>query len=673
MFKLIPYLKDFKKECFLGPLFKLLEAILELIVPLVMAKIIDIKDLIKMFKLIPYLKDFKKECFLGPLFKLLEAILELIVPLVMAKIIDIGVKSYDTSYIIKMGILIIILGIVGLGSALVCQYFAAKASQGFGTKLRNELFRHINSLSHSEIDNIGTPSLITRIINDVNQLQVAVAMAIRLGVRAPFIILGSAIMAMFINLKLSLIFFLSIPLIVLTLYLVMGKAIPLYRVIQKKLDKISLITRENLEGVRVVRAFSKQEVEKDRFNIAALDHSNTAIKVGKLSALLNPLTFMIMNFSIAFIVWFGGIGVNNGNFTQGEIIAFVNYMTQILLTLIVVANLVIIFTKASASATRVNEVNNGNFTQGEIIAFVNYMTQILLTLIVVANLVIIFTKASASATRVNEVLYTKSSIKETSSSTKVQATNNSSKIIEFKNISFSYNNSKQYSLENISLSINKGETIGIIGGTGAGKSTLVNLIPRFYESTEGEIFINGENIKNYSIKDLRNLFGIVPQKAVLFTGSLRENMKWANKNASDEEILMALDIAQCSDFVSNLKDGLDTAVLQGGKNFSGGQKQRLTIARALVGSPKIIILDDSSSALDFATDLKLRQALNTHAKDITTIIVSQRASSIKNSDKIVVLDDGKLAGIGTHEELLENSEVYKEICLSQLTREEAYN
>ena len=579
-----------------------------------------------MFKLIPYLKDFKKECFLGPLFKLLEAILELIVPLVMAKIIDIGVKSYDTSYIIKMGILIIILGIVGLGSALVCQYFAAKASQGFGTKLRNELFRHINSLSHSEIDNIGTPSLITRIINDVNQLQVAVAMAIRLGVRAPFIILGSAIMAMFINLKLSLIFFLSIPLIVLTLYLVMGKSIPLYRVIQKKLDKISLITRENLEGVRVVRAFSKQEVEKDRFNIAALDHSNTAIKVGKLSALLNPLTFMIMNFSIAFIVWFGGIGVNNGNFTQGEIIAFVNYMTQILLTLIVVANLVIIFTKASASATRVNEV-----------------------------------------------LDTKSSIKEASSSTKVQATNNSSKIIEFKNVSFSYNNSKQYSLENISLSINKGETIGIIGGTGAGKSTLVNLIPRLYESTEGEIFINGENIKNYSIKDLRNLFGIVPQKAVLFTGSLRENMKWANKNASDEEILMALDIAQCSDFVSNLKDGLDTSVLQGGKNFSGGQKQRLTIARALVGSPKIIILDDSSSALDFATDLKLRQALNIHAKEITTIIVSQRASSIKNSDKIVVLDDGKLAGIGTHEELLENSEVYKEICLSQLTREEAYN
>ncbi|MDB2104563.1 ABC transporter ATP-binding protein [Clostridium paraputrificum] len=579
-----------------------------------------------MFKLIPYLKDFKKECFLGPLFKLLEAILELIVPLVMAKIIDIGVKSYDTSYIIKMGILIIILGIVGLGSALVCQYFAAKASQGFGTKLRNELFRHINSLSHSEIDNIGTPSLITRIINDVNQLQVAVAMAIRLGVRAPFIILGSAIMAMFINLKLSLIFFLSIPLIVLTLYLVMGKSIPLYRVIQKKLDKISLITRENLEGVRVVRAFSKQEVEKDRFNIAALDHSNTAIKVGKLSALLNPLTFMIMNFSIAFIVWFGGIGVNNGNFTQGEIIAFVNYMTQILLTLIVVANLVIIFTKASASATRVNEV-----------------------------------------------LDTKSSIKEASSSTKVQATNNSTKIIEFKNVSFSYNNSKQYSLENISLSINKGETIGIIGGTGAGKSTLVNLIPRFYESTEGEIFINGENIKNYSIKDLRNLFGIVPQKAVLFTGSLRENMKWANKNASDEEILMALDIAQCSDFVSNLKDGLDTSVLQGGKNFSGGQKQRLTIARALVGSPKIIILDDSSSALDFATDLKLRQALNIHAKEITTIIVSQRASSIKNSDKIVVLDDGKLAGIGTHEELLENSEVYKEICLSQLTREEAYN
>ena len=578
-----------------------------------------------MFKLLPYLKNFKKECFLGPLFKLLEAILELIVPIVMAKIIDIGVKSGNTSYIIKMGTLIIVLGIVGLLSALVCQYFAAKASQGFGTTLRNELFHHINSLSHSEIDKIGTSSLITRIINDVNQLQSAVAMAIRLGVRAPFIILGSAITAMFINLKLSLVFFFSIPLIILTLYLVMGKTIPLYRVIQKKLDRISLITRENLEGVRVVRAFSKQDVEKNRFNDAALDHSNIAITVGKLSALLNPLTFIIMNFSIAFIVWFGGVGVNNGSFTQGEIIAFVNYMTQILLTLIVVANLVIIFTKASASATRVNEVLN-----------------------------------------------TKSSVKESPSGISVQNIKCNSKIIEFNNVYFSYNNSDKYSLEDISFSITQGETIGIIGGTGSGKSTLVNIIPRFYEPTKGEVLINGENIKKYNLKDLRRLFGIVPQKSILFSGTLRENMKWSNEAASDEEILKALEIAQCGDFIEDLMDGLNTAVLQGGKNFSGGQKQRLTIARALVGSPKILILDDSSSALDFATDLKLRQAISKETKNLTTIIVSQRAASIKNADKIIVLDDGKLAGIGTHLELLNTSEVYKEICLSQLTREEVY-
>lgn len=574
-----------------------------------------------MFKLLPYLKNFKKECFLGPLFKLLEAILELMVPLVMAKIIDIGVKSKDTIYIFKIGGLIIILGIVGLLSALICQYFAAKASQGFGTTIRNKLFHHINSLSHSEIDNIGTSSLITRIINDVNQLQVAVAMAIRLGVRAPFIILGSAIMAMFINLKLSLIFFFSIPLIILTLYLVMGKAVPLYRVIQKKLDKLSLITRENLEGVRVVRAFSKQDIEKNRFNDAALDLSNTAINVGKLSSLLNPLTSIIMNLSIAFIVWFGGI-----------------------------------------------EVNNGNFTQGEIIAFVNYMTQILLTLIVVANLVIIFTKASASATRVNEILATQPSIKEDTNGHIIQKIQENSKIIEFKDVYFSYNNSDKYSLENISFSIKKGEIIGIIGGTGSGKSTLINLMPRFYEATKGEILINGINIKKYKIKTLRNLFGIVPQKNVLFSGSLRENMRWSKKDASDEEIFRVLDIAQCSDFVKSL----NTTVLQGGKNFSGGQRQRLTIARALVNSPEILILDDSSSALDFATDLKLRKEIHSKTKGLTTIIISQRAASIKNANKIIVLDEGKIAGIGTHEKLLETSEVYKEIFLSQLTREEDF-
>lgn len=575
-----------------------------------------------MFKLIKYLKDYKKEVTLGPIFKLFEAILELMVPLVMAKIIDIGIRNSNIPYIMKMGSILILLGVVGLASAIICQYYASKASQGFGTILRSEVFSHITSLSHKEIDELGTSSLINRITTDVNQLQVAVAMAIRLGTRTPFIIIGSAIMGMIINLKLSLIFIAIIPLIILSLYLVMSKSIPFYKTIQKKLDRVSLITGENLEGVRVIRAFSNQKQEGNRFNKASEDLMDMVIKVGKISALLNPLTFVIMNLAIVFIIWYGGISVNNGAFTQGEIIAFINYMTQILLTLVVVANLVIIFTKASASANRINEI-----------------------------------------------LEIESSVKENIPKESDILSNNPPKI-EFKNVSFSYNSSHEYSLTNISFTINKGEKVGIIGGTGSGKSTLVNLIPRFYDPTKGEIYLDGINIRNYPLKEMRKTMGIVPQKAVLFTGTLRENMKWSKEDASDEDILEALEIAQGSELLSTLSNGLDSEILQGGKNLSGGQKQRLTIARALVSSPELLILDDSSSALDFSTDAKLRKAINNMKEKMTLIIISQRASSIKDADKILVLDEGYLCDIGTHEELLNRCEVYREICLSQLSKEE---
>ncbi|MBS6600393.1 MAG: ABC transporter ATP-binding protein [Clostridium sp.] len=573
-----------------------------------------------MFKLLPYLKNYKKEVIIGPIFKLLEAIFELMVPLVMAKIIDIGVKNGDYNYVIKAGIALLVLGFLGLFCALVCQYSAAKASQGFGTDLRNDLFSHINSLSHSEIDIIGTSSLITRLTNDVNQLQLAVAMFIRLAFRAPFIIIGSAVMAMTLDLKLSIVFLFAIPLISLTLFWVMSKSIPFYSNIQKKLDKISLITEENLEGARVIRAFSKEENEKKRFIDASDDYTIASINVSKISALLNPLTSIIMNFAIVAILWYGGYRVNIGALTQGQIIAFVNYMTQISLTLVVFANLVVIFTKAFAS--------------GE---------------------------------RVYEILEINSSI--TDKNTKISPVSNALKV-EFKNVSFSYKGSNKNSLSNANIKVNTGETIGIIGGTGSGKSTLINLIPRFYEATEGEVLIDGVNVKDYNLNSLRDKIGIVPQKAALFSGTLRENMTLGNKNASDEEIKKAFDIAQASEFVSSLSKGLDTVILQGGKNLSGGQKQRLTIARALVKNPEILILDDSASALDFATDAKLRKAIKEETKNMTVFIISQRATSIKNADKIIVLDNGNIVGIGSHSELLKNCTVYKEICLSQLSSEE---
>ena len=579
-----------------------------------------------MLKFARFLKQFKREVLIGPVFKLTEAVFELIVPLVMAQIIDVGIANGDRGYVLRMGGVMVLLGLVGLGCALICQYCAARASQGFGTVLRSEMFRHINTLSHGEIDQIGTPSLITRITNDVNQLQRAVAMLIRLVVRAPFLVIGATVMALLLDWKLACIFFVAAPLMALVLYLVMSRSIPFYRIIQKKLDRISLITRENLSGVRVIRAFSRQEKEKERFAQASEDQMSTSIAVGRISALLNPLTSAIINLAIAAVIWFGGFRVDAGGMTQGEVIAFVNYLNQILLAMIVVANLVVIFTKAAASATRVDEVLELHPS--------------------------IVNRVSRPAQEVE-----------------------GSPEIAFDAVSFAYPDAGAYSLSDISFTVARGQTLGIIGGTGCGKSTLVNLIPRFYEVSQGSIKVDGVDVRDYPMEQLRGKVGIVPQKAVLFSGTLRQNMQWRKQDATDEEIWQALETAQAASFVHKMPDGLDSVILQGGKNLSGGQKQRLTIARALVGEPEILILDDSASALDFATDAALRQAIAKFSAGrgnrMTTIIVSQRANTVRYADQIVVLDDGKAAGIGTHEQLLESCQIYREIYWSQNERQEA--
>lgn len=567
-----------------------------------------------------YLTAFKKEVIIGQTAKFIEAVFEVLVPLIMANIIDKGINGGEGKpYIYKMGGLLVLLGILGLCFALICQYLASKASQGVGTVMRNDMFRHINSLSHAELDRIGTPSLITRLTNDINQVQTAVAMYIRLVVRAPFIVIGSAIMAISVDRKLSLVFLVVIPLVVLILYLVMSRSIKYYKVIQKKLDRISLVTREGLSGVRVIRAFSRQDTEQHRFDEANDEYLRISLNVGKLSALLNPLTYAVLNLAIAAIVWFGGFRVQIGGLTQGEVIAFVNYMTQISLALVVVANLVVLFTKAAASASRINEI-----------------------------------------------LDIEPSVKNGEYSGKGEG----STAVKFDNVSFSYNKNGENALENISFTAGKGETIGIIGGTGSGKSTLVNLIPRFYDCTEGTIEIDGVKIADYDTKSLRGRIGTVPQKAVLFSGTIAENMRWGKPDATEEEIRSALDIAQASEFVNKLENGLETHISQGGKNLSGGQKQRMTIARALVSKPEILILDDSASALDFATDAALRKAIAQSTNKMTVFIVSQRANSIRYADKIIVLDDGRQAGMGTHKELLESCDVYREICYSQLSAEE---
>ncbi len=575
-----------------------------------------------MIKLRRFLKGYKKEVIIGPLCKLFEAILELFVPLVMANIIDVGINElHDTGYVLRMGGVLILLAATGLTSALFCQYFASKASQGAGTEIRRALFRHINSLSHAELDRLGTPSLITRITNDTNQVQQNIAMCIRLLTRAPFIIIGSLIMAMSINLRMSLIFFGAALLIALTLYIVMSRSVPLYAAVQKKLDKIGLISRENLSGNRVIRAFSKQNTEKARVDAATEDLTRTSVRVSKLSALLSPITYLVTDCAIIAIVWFGAVNVNAGGMKTGDIVALVSYMTQILLAMVVVANLVILMTKAGASAKRINEV-----------------------------------------------FETKPSVAETNHDY-ISAKENTPKI-EFRNVRFNYSSDGDDELSGISFTVKNGQTVGIIGGTGSGKSTLISLIPRFYDTSDGAVLVDGNDVRDYPFEQLRKKFGIVPQQSVLFSGTIRDNMKWQNPDASDEEINRALQIAQAAEFVDKLPNGLDSRVEQGGKNFSGGQRQRLCIARAIVSQPEILILDDSFSALDFATDAALRKGLAENAKGATVLIVTQRCSTIKNADLILVLSDGRLAGQGRHEELFESCEVYRDICLSQLSETE---
>lgn len=571
-----------------------------------------------MKRLLIYLENYKKELVIGPFFKLLEAVFELIVPMVMAKIIDNGIGRNDSGYVFKMSVIIVILGVCGLCFALTCQFFAAKCAYGFGTELRAALYRHINSLSYSSIDKIGTSSLVNRLTNDSNTVQSGVNMFIRLAVRAPFLILGAVVMAVTIDLKLSVIFFIVAPVISLIIFMIMRKTIPMYKLTQKKLDRAAMLTRENLEGTRVIRAFSRQQEEIDEFSEAVNDITECSVAVGKISAVLNPVAFMIMNLGIVAVMWFGGLRIDGGRLSQGELTAFINYMTQILLALVVLANLIVVFTKAFASANRISEVFELEPEDKGAINFVNR----------------------------NE------------------------NIIEFRNVSFSFENAGADSLKNISFNLKHGETLGIIGGTGCGKTTLANLIPCFYKATEGEVLVDGINVNDYDHDLLRKRIGIVQQKAVLFSGTIRDNMRLRDENATDEEIISALKTAQAWEFVSHMHDGLDTHISQGGKNLSGGQKQRISIARALVGKPDILILDDSTSALDYATDLAFRKSLKDGFQDTSVIMISQRTTSLKNADKIIVMDDGEAVGMGKHDELLETCEIYKEIYNSQMSERE---
>lgn len=562
-----------------------------------------------------YLKPYRKEAVIGFFFKLIEAFFELIVPIVVADIIDYGILHQDQQYILQRGLLLLALALLGYACALVCQYFASKTSQGFGTYLRNDMFKAIHAYDYENIDEIGIPSLMTRITNDTNQLQLAVAMTIRLASRSPFLILGSLVMAFRISVPIALIFICAAPILALAIYGVMSKSLPLYLKIQKQLDHVSLICRENLAGIRVIRAFSKQKQERERFQQATQKQKDMQIQVGKLSALLNPSTSVIVNCAILVILYAGGLQVNAGYLTQGEVIALINYMNQILLSMF---------------------------------AF--------------ANVIVIYNKATACYKRVQEVLAIQPAIQDG----KCLIDNQEGPLVTFDHVSFSYQGS--HALHDISFSIHQGETIGIIGGTGSGKSTLIHLIPRFYEATQGQIYIKNRPIQDYSLFSLRQMMGLVPQQATLFTGTIKENICLAKENASDDEVKQALHLAQAS-FVDEWKDGIYSHITQGGHNLSGGQKQRLTIARALVRNPELLILDDSASALDFATDAALRKAIATLPQ--TTIIVSQRVSAIMHADKILVLSHGELVGMGKHDELMKTCEIYQQIVTSQMSKEVA--
>lgn len=567
-----------------------------------------------------YLKDYKKESILAPLFKLLEAFFELMVPLVMANIIDYGISNRNMGYIGKMGLLLLLLGVVGLASSITAQFFAAKAAVGVSTKLRQALFDHIEDLSFTDIDKAGTSTMITRMTSDVNQVQSGINMTLRLFLRSPIIVFGAMIMAFTIDVKCALIFVVAIPLLSIVVFGIILSTIPMYKKVQSRLDQVLGITRENLTGVRVIRAFHQEAKEEERFRENNEALSAMQIFVGKISACMNPVTYVIVNGAIIALIYTGAVQVNIGNLSQGEVVAIINYMNQILVELVKLANLIVTMTKALACAERVASV----FDIGADAVYVGVQDQKL-------------------ADKVDK----------------------SAPFLDFKHVSLTYQGARAPTLQDMNFTVNRGDTVGIIGGTGSGKTSLVNLIPGFYPATEGEILLEGRDIRTMSDEELRGRIGVVPQKAVLFKGTIRSNLQWGKPDATEEEMWKALELAQASEVVEGKDGKLDATVAQNGKNFSGGQRQRLTIARALVRNPEILILDDSASALDYATDAKLRAAIRTLEDKTTTFIVSQRASTIRHADKIIVLDDGEIAGMGTHDELLKDCTVYQEIYYSQ--------
>lgn len=574
-----------------------------------------------MKSLFAYMKDYKKECVLGPLFKLLEASFELMVPLVMAAVIDVGIANGDRGYIGRMCLVMAALGVIGLVCSITAQFFAAKASVGVAAKLRHALFAHIQELSFTEMDTAGTSTLITRMTSDINQVQNGLNLALRLLLRSPFVVFGAMVMAFTIDVPAALVFVVAIPLLAVVVFGVMLWTMPRYKKVQAGLDRVLGNTRENLTGVRVIRAFGREETETGRFETENNALTKLQEHVGRVSALMNPVTYVIINLATVVLIWVGAVRVDTAIITQGAVVALINYMSQILVELIKLANLIINITKALACASRV---------QG--------------------------------------VLDTESSMEAPQALSNVVEQNQER--VTFRNVALTYQGAGAASLSGLSFSVKPGETVGVIGGTGSGKSSLVNLIPRFYDATQGDVLVDGHNVRDYPLASLREKVGVVPQRAVLFTGTIRDNLKWGKPDATDEELWQALETAQARDFVEEKTGGLDEPVSQGGKNFSGGQRQRLTIARALVRKPEILILDDSASALDFATDARLRKAIRQMEGGPTVFIVSQRASSIRYADKIIVLDDGEAVGIGTHEELLKHCEVYREIFESQFQREE---
>ncbi len=577
-----------------------------------------------MKKLLVYLKNYKKECVLAPLFKMLEASFELIVPLVVSAIIDVGIVKRDQNFILQMCLVMVALGLIGLVCSVTAQFFAAKAAAGFGTIVRHALFAHIQTFSFSEIDKAGTATLITRMTSDINQTQSGVNMVLRLFLRSPFIVFGAMVMAFTIDVKAALIFAAAIPLLSLVVFGIMAVSIPLYRKVQERLDKVLGITRENLTGARVIRAFHKEEEEKSRFEERLENLTFMQNHVGKISAFLNPVTFVIINGATIVLLYTGAVQVNVGNLTQGEVVALVNYMSQILVELIKLANLIITITKAAACGNRISSV--------------------------------LEMESSMPIER---------EVKKDAETENIRGC----AMVQFSHVGMKYQGAGAESLSDIDFTVEKGETVGIIGGTGSGKTTLVHLIPRFYDVTAGEVLIQGKSVKEYSLEELRQKVGIVMQKAVLFQGTIRDNLCWGKADATDEELYQALETAQAKEVVEGKEGKLDAPVEQGGKNFSGGQRQRLTIARALVRRPEILILDDSASALDYATDARLRKAIRAMEGNPTVFIVSQRTSSIQHTDKIIVLDDGEIAGMGTHEELLDHCLVYREIHESQYKRQ----